>query len=235
MPRVPSNLPLRCRCGQVRGLASGVSPSAGFRFVCYCKDCQAFARFLERPDVLNAAGGTDIFQLPPGRVKLTAGADDVCCLRFSDKVFRWYADCCRTPIANTAATSRFPVLGLIHSFISDEAEGHRRDEVIGPPLCRIYERSATGPLPPNTPPPPSFGMFARRGSKPRSSTIVPTRQSPRRACSRRASAPRFERLGRAARCRRGRARPAQLCTSGQPPSWSGLKACSAGIVVKILK
>ena len=164
-PRVPSDLPLRCRCGHVRGVANEVSPSSGFRFVCYCNDCQAFARFLDRADVLDAAGGTDIFQMPPGRVKLAAGADAVRCLRFSGKVFRWYADCCRTPIANTAAAPRFPVLGLVYSFMSDEAEGRSRDEVIGPPLCRIYERSAIAPLPPNAPPPPSFGMFAHRGSK----------------------------------------------------------------------
>ena len=61
----PLNLPLRCRCGRVRGVASEVAPSAGFRFVCYCQDCQAFARFLERPDVFDAAGGTDIFQIQP--------------------------------------------------------------------------------------------------------------------------------------------------------------------------
>jgi hypothetical protein len=42
---MPVSLPLRCRCGRVRGIASDVSPSSGFRFVCYCKDCQAFARF----------------------------------------------------------------------------------------------------------------------------------------------------------------------------------------------
>ena len=49
------------------GVASAVSPSAGFRFGCYCRDSQAFARFLERPDILDAAGGTDIFQVPPVR------------------------------------------------------------------------------------------------------------------------------------------------------------------------
>jgi hypothetical protein len=32
--------------------------------------------------------------------------------------------------------------------------------VLGPPLCRIYERSAVGALPP-----PSFGVFVRRTSK----------------------------------------------------------------------
>jgi hypothetical protein len=163
--RLPLDLQLRCRCGHVRGVASEVAPSNGFRFVCYCKDCQAFARFLERPDVLDAAGGTDIFQMPPGRVKFTTGTDAVRCLRLSGKVFRWYTDCCRTPIANTAASPRFPVVALIHSFMDDDSDGRSRDELIGPPLCRIYERSAIGPLPPTAPAPPSFGVFARRASK----------------------------------------------------------------------
>jgi hypothetical protein len=114
--------------------------------------------------VLDAAGGTDIFQMPTGRVKLTAGMDAVRCLCFSNKVFRWYTDCCRTPIGNTAGP-RFPVVGLILSFISNEADGRSRDEVLGPPLCRIYERSAIGPLPPSAPAPPSLSIFALRASR----------------------------------------------------------------------
>jgi hypothetical protein len=162
MTHVPFDLPLRCRCGHLRGVAREVSPAAGFRFVCYCKDCQAFARFLERPDVLDAAGGTDIFQLPPGRVTFTAGTDAMQCLRFSGKVLRWYTACCRTPIANSAFSARFPVVGLIHSIFDHEAGGRSRDEALGPPLGRLYERSATGTLPPNAPAPMSFGLFARR-------------------------------------------------------------------------
>ena len=160
----PKDLPLRCRCGHVRGVANEVAPYTGFRFVCYCRDCQAFARFLERPDVLDAAAGTDIFQKPTGRVRLTAGTDAVRCLRFSSKVFRWYTDCCRTPIGNTAGP-RFPIIGLIHSFMSHEAGGRSRDEVLGPPLCRIYERSAVGFLPPNAPAPSSLSVFALRASR----------------------------------------------------------------------
>jgi hypothetical protein len=163
--RLPLNLPLRCRCGRVRGVASDISPSSGIRFVCYCKDCQAFARFLERPDVLDPGGGTDIFQMPPRRVKLTAGTDAVRCLRLSKGVLRWYTDCCRTPIGNTAAGPRFPVVALIHSFIDHEAVDHSRDEVLGPPICRIHERSAIGPLPPNAPTRASLGVFTRRASK----------------------------------------------------------------------
>jgi hypothetical protein len=119
---MPLDLPLRFRCGRMRGTASNVSPSAGFRFVCYCKDCQAFARFLDRADVLDLAGGTDIFHMPPGRVKLTAGTDALRCLRLSNKVLRWYTDCCRTPIANTPAGPGFPVIGMVHSFLEHGAD-----------------------------------------------------------------------------------------------------------------
>jgi Family of unknown function (DUF6151) len=161
---MPADIPLRCRCNRVRGVARGVSPSTGFRFVCYCKDCQAFARFLERTDVLDSAGGTDIFQMPPARVTLTEGKDALRCLALSKKVLRWYADCCRTPIANTAATPRFPLIAIIHSFMDHDGEGHARDDVLGPPLCRIFERSALGQLSSSAPPPPSFRLFARRAS-----------------------------------------------------------------------
>ena len=124
-----------------------------------------FARFLERADVLDPAGGTDIFQMPSGCVKLTAGMDALRCVRLSNKVLRWYADCCRTPIANTAAGPRFPVIAVIHSFMGHERDGRPRDEVLGTPLCRIYERSAIAPLPSNAPGPPSLRLFARRASR----------------------------------------------------------------------
>jgi Family of unknown function (DUF6151) len=131
----------------------------------YCKDCQAFARFLGRADVLDPAGGTDIFHMPPGRVELTAGTDAMRCLRLSNKVLRWYTECCRTPIANTPARPGFPVIGMVHSLMDHDADRRSRDEALGPPFCRIFERSAVGPLPPNAPGPPSVGVFARRASK----------------------------------------------------------------------
>ena len=86
-------------------------------------------------------------------------------LSLSRKVFRWYTDCCRTPIANTVAGPRFPVAALIHSFMDPGSEGRLRDEMLGPPLCRIYERSAIGPLPPTAPARLSLGVFARRALK----------------------------------------------------------------------
>jgi hypothetical protein len=135
-----AGISLRCHCGRIRGVARAVSPSGGFRFVCYCKDCQAFARFLERSNILDAAGGTDIFQMPPGHVTFSAGFEALRCLRVSGKVLRWYADCCHTPIANTAAHPRFPIVALIHSIMDCAADGRSRDALLGPPLCRIYEQ-----------------------------------------------------------------------------------------------
>ena len=164
--RPPSDLSLRCRCGHVRGVARGLSPSAVFRFICYCKDCQAFARFLARPDVLNSAGGTDIVQMPPARVTLAAGADALRCLSLAggSRVLRWYSACCRTPIANTAASPGFPLVAIIHCFIDRASDGRAHDAVLGPALCRIYDGSALGPLPPASPPPSSFGVSLRRAS-----------------------------------------------------------------------
>src|SRR5262249_11697398 len=79
----------------------------------------------------------------PGRVKLIAGTDALRCLRFSNKVLRWYTDCCcRTPIANSAARPHFPVIGVIHFFIG--LDRRSRDELLGLPLGRIYARSAIG-------------------------------------------------------------------------------------------
>ena len=190
---MPMDLLLRCQCGHVRGVAREVSPTSGLRFVCYCTDCQAFARILERQDVLDAAGGMDIFQMAPGHVTLTVGVDALRCISFSNKVLRWYADCCKTPIANTAADPRFPVVALIHTFIDSDAVGCSRDDAFGPPLCRIYERSATGPLPPDAPPPHrlksspaaqrkfSAGGGAGSAGRTRSSTSTQTRRSLRRA------------------------------------------------------
>ena len=158
------DLHLRCRCGQVRGIARGVSPATGLRFICYCKDCQAFARVLGRQDVLDLAGGTDIFQMPPRRVHISGGSEALRCLRLSEKVLRWYADCCRTPIATTAAVPRFPLVAVIHTFMDHERDGRSRDVALGPPLCRLFEHSAVGPFPPNAPSPPTVWVFARRTS-----------------------------------------------------------------------
>jgi len=60
-----TDIPLRCACGELRGTALAASPTTGSRMICYCNDCQAFARFLGRPGVTDEHGGTDICSTGP--------------------------------------------------------------------------------------------------------------------------------------------------------------------------
>jgi hypothetical protein len=84
----------------VRAVAHGVTPQIGNHCVCYCDDCQAFPKALGRPDVVDANGGTDIFQLSQARLKFTHGLDHVAWLQLAPKgTARWYASCCNTRLA----------------------------------------------------------------------------------------------------------------------------------------
>jgi len=106
--------PLRCECGTLTGLVS--EPQRASRGVCYCKDCQAFARHLGKADsVLDAMGGTDIVATLPKYVSFTSGAGSLACLSLTDRgLLRWYASCCGTPIGNTMRDFRVPYVGLVH-------------------------------------------------------------------------------------------------------------------------
>ena len=159
------------------------------------------AALAERGDVLDAAGGTDIFQMPAGRVKITTGVDTVRCLRLSDKakILRWYADCAgrRSPTPPPARASRW-----LPSFTMSAMAGA---------AARCSARRSAAFV--NTPPPDrcrrmrrrchrsAFSSAARQSfsagggagsvSQIRSLTISRARRSPCRACSHRVSAPPF--------------------------------------------
>ncbi|HVY63408.1 MAG TPA: DUF6151 family protein [Gammaproteobacteria bacterium] len=148
----PRDVPLQCRCGTVRAVAHGVTPQIGNRCVCYCDDCQAFIRFLGRTaDVLDANGGTDVFQLSPARIEFTAGRERVACMRLTPKgLARWYASCCNTPIGNTMAAAGLPFVGLVCAFAPEPAR-----DAFGPIRTRVFRKFATGDraaLPPDTQP-----------------------------------------------------------------------------------
>jgi hypothetical protein len=135
-----TDLPLRCRCGTVRGVARDASPSNVNHCFCYCDDCQAFPHFLDRADdVLDAHGGTEITQMSQASIAFTAGADKIAAMRLTPKgMIRWYAACCRTPIGNTMATTAMPFVGVIHAFIEAPSAA------LGPIRGRAWAKSAKG-------------------------------------------------------------------------------------------
>lgn len=110
--------PLRCRCGTLQG---DLEPSAGAtRGICYCRDCQAFARFLGTPGIVDDDGGTEVVASLPGRLRFTTGLDALACMSLSERgLLRWYASCCRTPIGNTPRNPNLPYVGVVHTCLEN--------------------------------------------------------------------------------------------------------------------
>ncbi len=138
--------PLRCRCGAVRGI---VDLTAGLHIVCYCDDCQAYARALGGDSALDHVGGTELWQTRPALLKLTAGHEHVRCLRLSGRgMLRWHTACCSTPIGNTMTSPYAPFVGVVHAFFDpDGLSPQQRDAALGP-SARVQGRFAKGGVPP---------------------------------------------------------------------------------------
>ncbi len=143
--RVISNALLRCRCGQISGQVQNVAPRTVNRVLCYCADCQAFLHHLHRAELLDAHGGTDIIQVAPSALTFQRGREHIVGLRLTDKgLYRFYADCCKTPLGNTLSP-RIPFIGLVAQlFVSDEGGA---DELCGKPVGAIYGKYAVGTPP----------------------------------------------------------------------------------------
>jgi hypothetical protein len=132
---------LRCRCGEVRGKVKDASPKTVSRAVCYCDDCQAYLHHLDRTDLLDAKGGTDIVQVAPASLTFERGVDRIVGVRLSPKgLYRWYASCCKTPVGNTV-TPAIPFVGIVVQAFQGP------DDAFGQPLGRIWGQFATGEAP----------------------------------------------------------------------------------------
>jgi hypothetical protein len=136
------NHPLQCRCGTIKGYV--VRPGMATRAICYCKDCQAFAHFLERADtVLDEHGGTAIVATLPGHVHFSQGVEALACMSLSERgLLRWYASCCNTPIGNTPRDFKTPYVGLIESCLMSNSPSLR--ESFGPVRMVLNTKSAGG-------------------------------------------------------------------------------------------
>jgi hypothetical protein len=137
------NIPLRCRCGKLQGEVDARRVAA--RAVCYCKDCQAFARFLKaEATVLDASGGTEVEATLPAAVRFTEGLEHLACMSLSPKgIYRWYASCCNTPVGNTPRNPKASYLGLVRACLDAPAE--ELDRQLGRSRITANRESAYGP------------------------------------------------------------------------------------------
>ncbi len=140
------HLTLRCDCGSIGGRID--APHRAGRAICYCRDCRAWARWLGRaPRTLDAAGGTDVVATTPRLVRLERGTEHLRCVSLAPHgLFRWYADCCRTPIGNTPRDPKLSYVGLVRDCIAATPEA--LDAAVGPPLTRVSADSALSRLDP---------------------------------------------------------------------------------------
>ena len=141
------DLPLSCACGRLRGDLRAEA-LRGARGICYCDDCQAYARWLGSPDLINPHGGTAVIQTWPAAITVYEGVNTLRLLRLSRKgLHRWYTACCRSPVANTLGP-RAPFAGLMVRLL---APGADLDALYGP-AHGVQGRFAPGGCPPGAVP-----------------------------------------------------------------------------------
>ena len=86
--------------------------------------------------MLDPHGGTEICQVSPRTVRFTRGAERLACVRLTPKgPYRWFTDCCRTPVANSIPG--LSIVGLIHPAVAP-------DERLGEIRFRIFGKYAVG-------------------------------------------------------------------------------------------
>lgn len=139
---------LSCRCGTVTGYVAEASPASVNHAVCYCADCQAFAHHLGRADLLDPRGGSDIVQVAPATLSFAQGQDRIRGVRLTPKgLFRWYAECCNTPVGNTVGPA-IPLVGLVTAVFS--GVGQTPERLFDKPSGAVNGEHAIGGPPPGS-------------------------------------------------------------------------------------
>ena len=140
------DVPVKCTCGSVTGVAHNLSASTTNHVVCSCKGCQSYAHFLGRTDdMLDAEGGSNIFQLDPKNFEIISGMEHVACMRVTKEgPVRWYADCCKTPLGNGFPKGGIPFLGVLPICIGHKGTSGEVVKLVGPVRGHINQQKPIG-------------------------------------------------------------------------------------------
>ena len=132
---------IKCACGALHLRLSGASAKNGTHAACYCIDCQAFARALGRGEILDAKGGTELFQTQPSRISVVAGVENLAVLQLQKKgLYRWFARCCDTPLCNTVGSAKVPFASFLTCNMDEGVKA------IGPVKYRYKPEQALAPV-----------------------------------------------------------------------------------------
>lgn len=141
---------IQCQCGAFRARLKAFPQNTPGRLVCYCDDCQTYARHLGRADLLDANGGTEVIPAYPADVEILQGQQYLKCTRLSPKgLFRFSTTCCNTPVANLKPGA--PWAGFSRGvYTARPGQAQALDEALGPVRSRIMGRFAKGTPPADT-------------------------------------------------------------------------------------
>lgn len=139
---------IQCECGQFRASINNFPNETPGRLGCYCDDCQSYLIHLNRTDLLDKSGCTEVVPVYPDNLKFKEGQKHLKCIQLAEKgTYRWFAGCCNSPIANTKAA--MPWVGLFaHTFVQKNPEF--LEKTFGPIKSRILGKFAKGEVASNT-------------------------------------------------------------------------------------
>lgn len=136
-----TDLSFACDCGTVTGTVLRAAPDQGDHVVCHCTDCQDLTRFLGHDRILDAHGGTALWQARCARMRIDTGREHLACLHLTDgPTLRWYAACCRMPLFNTFKNGKLPFI-TVQIAACDPA---RREDAFGAPRGHLFLKEGIG-------------------------------------------------------------------------------------------
>ncbi len=146
------NIPLKCKCGEIQGEVSGITLGQAWQVICYCGDCQTFPRYLGNSnEILDANGGSLVLPVYPVDIKFTHGLGNLKSIKLSsDGITRWFAGCCKTPVANTI-NGKLPFANIFVTMVDLRKLEKNRSEALGSDIDGIYGKFAIGKLSEGTP------------------------------------------------------------------------------------
>jgi hypothetical protein len=140
---------IQCDCGKFRAELTQFPKNTPGRLICYCDDCQAYLHFLQRSELLDKNGGTEIIPAYPADIKFISGGEGLKCVRLlPNGMFRYYTSCCNSPVANT--DPHRPWAGILRPMYTVK-NPTALDEALGPVKSSIMGKYAKGTPPPGTP------------------------------------------------------------------------------------
>lgn len=130
---------ISCDCGEFEAKLTEFPNNTPGRLACYCKDCQAYLQKIDRADVLDEFGGTEVIPAYPKDVEFVKGVENLKCKRLSPNgLYRWSTQCCNSPIGNTRPG--FPWVGIYHS--AYKVKDPNALNTLGEIKSRIFGRDA---------------------------------------------------------------------------------------------